>query len=55
MMKSENEGEEKLKVLGKILLVDDEFGLCEVVKFYLEDSGFDVCVVSNVEDGLGFL
>jgi Response regulator containing a CheY-like receiver domain and an HTH DNA-binding domain len=55
MMKSENEGEEKLKVPGKILLVDDEPGLREAVKLYLEDSGFDVCVASNVEDGLGLL
>ena len=55
MMKSENEGEEKLKVPGKILLVDDEPGLREAVKLYLEDSGFDVCVASNVEDALGLL
>ena len=55
MMKSENEGEEKLKVPGKILLVDDEPGLREAVKLYLEDSGFDVCVASNVEGGLGLL
>ena len=36
---------------GQLLLVDDEPGLREAVKDYLEDSGFKVQVASNARDG----
>ncbi len=36
---------------AKLLLVDDEPGLREAVKAYLEDSGFTVNAVSNAQDG----
>lgn len=35
---------------GHILLVDDEPGLREAVKAYLEDSGFAVQVANNARD-----
>lgn len=34
-----------------VLLVDDEPGLREAVQAYLEDSGFDVQVASNAQEG----
>jgi DNA-binding NarL/FixJ family response regulator len=37
---------------GQLLLVDDEPGLREAVQAYLEDSGFEVDVASNAQDGL---
>ncbi len=36
---------------GQLLLVDDEPGLREAVKDYLEDSGFKVKVASNAREG----
>lgn len=36
---------------AKLLLVDDEPGLREAVKAYLEDSGFTVDAVSNAQEG----
>ena len=36
---------------GNVLLVDDEPGLREAVKAYLEDSGFTVQVASNAHEG----
>ena len=36
---------------GNVLLVDDEPGLREAVKAYLEDSGFTVQVASNAQEG----
>ena len=49
-----NEGE-NLKMSGKILLVDDEPGLREAVQAYLEDSGFEVNVASNANEGWDIL
>ncbi|NES71933.1 MAG: response regulator, partial [Okeania sp. SIO2D1] len=40
---------------GKILLVDDEPGLREAVQAYLEDSGFNVNVASNANQGWDIL
>ncbi len=40
---------------GKILLVDDEPGLREAVQAYLEDSGFNVDVASNPNEGWDIL
>ncbi|NEQ76817.1 MAG: response regulator transcription factor [Okeania sp. SIO2C9] len=40
---------------GKILLVDDEPGLREAVQAYLEDSGFNVNVASNANEGWDIL
>ncbi|NET43087.1 response regulator [Okeania sp. SIO2B3] len=40
---------------GKILLVDDEPGLREAVQAYLEDSGFNVDVASNANEGWDIL
>ncbi|MEM1169363.1 MAG: response regulator transcription factor [Cyanobacteria bacterium P01_H01_bin.35] len=40
---------------GKILLVDDEPGLREAVQAYLEDSGFQVDVASNANEGWDIL
>jgi DNA-binding NarL/FixJ family response regulator len=36
---------------GQLLLVDDEPGLREAVKAYLEDEGFTVHVASNAQEG----
>ncbi|MCG8366966.1 MAG: response regulator transcription factor [Pseudanabaenales cyanobacterium] len=40
---------------GNVLLVDDEPGLREAVKAYLEDSGFNVQVASNAQEGWDLL
>ena len=40
---------------GNVLLVDDEPGLREAVKAYLEDSGFTVQVASNAKEGWDLL
>ena len=40
---------------GNVLLVDDEPGLREAVKAYLEDSGFTVQVASNAQEGWDLL
>lgn len=40
---------------GHVLLVDDEPGLREAVKAYLEDSGFTVQAASNAQEGWDFL
>lgn len=37
-------------MLGKLLLVDDEPGICQAVKDYLEESSFTVQVASNAND-----
>ncbi|GGA30867.1 DNA-binding response regulator [Okeania sp. KiyG1] len=55
MIQAENDSQEKLKISGKILLVDDEPGLREAVQAYLEDSGFDVNVASNANQGWDIL
>ncbi|NEO57030.1 MAG: response regulator transcription factor [Okeania sp. SIO3B5] len=55
MIQAENDSQEKLKISGKILLVDDEPGLREAVQVYLEDSGFNVNVASNANDGWDIL
>lgn len=39
------------EISGNVLLVDDEPGLREAVKAYLEDSGFIVQVASNAQEG----
>nr|WP_293120945.1 response regulator transcription factor [Okeania sp. SIO1I7] len=54
-IQAENVLEEKLKMSGKILLVDDEPGLREAVQAYLEDSGFNVDVASNANEGWDIL
>ncbi len=36
---------------SQLLLVDDELGLREAVQAYLEDSGFEVHVASNAQEG----
>lgn len=33
--------------LGKVLLVDDDENICEVVKMYVENSGFDIKIVHD--------
>ena len=43
------------KVVGQLLLVDDEPGLREAVQAYLEDSGFSVRVASNATEGWAML
>lgn len=55
MIQAKNKLEEKLQVSGKILLVDDEPGLREAVQAYLEDSGFQVDVASNANEGWDIL
>jgi len=40
---------------GQLLLVDDEPGLREAVKAYLEDEGFTVHVASNAQEGWDLL
>ncbi len=55
MIQAKNELEEKLKMPSKILLVDDEPGLREAVQAYLEDSGFNVNVASNANQGWDIL
>lgn len=40
---------------AQLLLVDDEPGLREAVKDYLQESGFTVQVASNARDGWGLL
>ncbi|NER04677.1 MAG: response regulator transcription factor [Okeania sp. SIO3C4] len=55
MIQAENDSQEKLKISGKILLVDDEPGLREAVQVYLEDSGFNVNVASNANQGWDIL
>lgn len=55
MIQVKNQLEEKLKMSGKILLVDDEPGLREAVQAYLEDSGFHVDVASNANEGWDIL
>jgi DNA-binding NtrC family response regulator len=37
---------------GMILVVDDEPTMCELMKAYLENEGFDVITASNGIDGL---
>nr|WP_293162808.1 response regulator transcription factor [Okeania sp. SIO2C9] len=54
-IQAKNVLEEKLKMSGKILLVDDEPGLREAVQAYLEDSGFNVNVASNANEGWDIL
>ena len=51
MIQDKNGVQEKLKMSGRILLVDDEPGLREAVQAYLEDSGFHVDVASNANEG----
>ncbi|MDY7003143.1 MAG: response regulator transcription factor [Cyanobacteriota bacterium] len=55
MIQAENDRQENLKISGKILLVDDEPGLREAVQAYLEDSGFNVNVASNANEGWDIL
>jgi len=33
--------------LGKVLLVDDDENICEVVKMYVENSGYDIKIVHD--------
>lgn len=40
---------------AQLLLVDDEPGLREAVKDYLQDSGFNVQVASNAREGWGLM
>ncbi len=51
LIPTQNYQQGKLKMSGKILLVDDELGLREAVQAYLEDSGFNVDVASNANEG----
>lgn len=34
-------------ILGKILIVDDDDNICEVIKMYLSSGNYDTCVVNN--------
>ena len=39
---------------GRILIVDDEETLCEVLKLNLENEGYDVDVAFSAEQALGY-
>jgi ActR/RegA family two-component response regulator len=41
-----------VQVVTKLLLVDDDEGLCEILTLVLEDGGFDVKVARSVNDAL---
>lgn len=34
-------------ILGKILIVDDDDNICEVIKMYLSSGNYDTCIVNN--------
>jgi two-component system, OmpR family, response regulator ResD len=37
---------------GKILIVDDDENICEVINMYLENAGYDTCIVHNGKEAL---
>lgn len=37
--------------IGKILIVDDDENICEVIRMYLENSGYDTHVCNDGKDG----
>ena len=41
--------------MSKILIVDDEEGVCEMLRDVLEDAGFDISVAYNAKDALKLL
>lgn len=43
--------EQQAEQQGKLLIVDDEAGLREAVRAYLEEEGFEVSVASNATEG----
>lgn len=36
----------------KILVIDDDVKICEVIKLYLEKEGFEVIIAHNGSDGI---
>ena len=38
--------------MAKILIVDDEIDICEILKFHLEDLGYEVTTASSAEEAL---
>ena len=41
--------------MKKILVVDDEFDLCEILRFNLENEGYEVDTVLSAEEALTVL
>lgn len=41
-------------ILGKILIIDDDENICEVIKMYLENSGYDTKVGHNGKEAQEF-
>ena len=42
-------------MMNKILVVDDEQDLCEILRFNLESEGYEVDTANSAEEGLGIL